>query len=223
MPVGAPIFKKLKADEVVAEDEESITDVREGVRVTVWWGGKGSCEPVWLLCFHSILSVFVVRVVVVMVMVVIVTVCVCWVQAKLVANGDVDETDPQDDLGRSDWRRQHVIRKVCYGPLYAPYYFIHTASLYSPYYFIHPSIHPTILYTLRHYIHLTISYKLPYFIHIMLHAMYSHTVYMPYTAHYAVDTPVSLGWWAVTWHVLLHGAHSFGMIGMVLCRHQLLP
>ena len=35
MPVGAPIFRKLKADEVVAEDEESITDVREGVRATV--------------------------------------------------------------------------------------------------------------------------------------------------------------------------------------------
>ena len=28
MPVGAPIIKKLKSDEVVAEDEESITDVR---------------------------------------------------------------------------------------------------------------------------------------------------------------------------------------------------
>lgn len=33
MPAGAPIFKKLKADEVVADDDESITEVR----VAVWW------------------------------------------------------------------------------------------------------------------------------------------------------------------------------------------
>lgn len=50
---------------------------------------------------------------VVMVMVVIVTVCVCCVQAKLVANGDVEELEPQDDMGRTDWRRQHIFRKVC--------------------------------------------------------------------------------------------------------------
>lgn len=37
---------------------------------------------------------------------------VCWVQAKLVANGDVEELEPQDDMGRTDWRRQHI-RKVC--------------------------------------------------------------------------------------------------------------
>ena len=33
MLAGAPIIKKLKSDEVVAEDEESITEVR----VAVWW------------------------------------------------------------------------------------------------------------------------------------------------------------------------------------------
>ena len=31
-------------------------------------------------------------------------------QAKLVANGEVK--DVQDDLGRGDWKRQHVVRKV---------------------------------------------------------------------------------------------------------------
>ena len=39
--------------------------------------------------------------------------CVCCVQAKLVANGDVEELEPQDDMGRADWRRQHLLRKVC--------------------------------------------------------------------------------------------------------------
>lgn len=73
--------------------------------------------------------------------------------------------------------------------LYTLLHYIHPTILYT----LHYSIYPTILYTLCHYIHFTISYKLPYFIHIMLHAMYADTVYMPYTAHYAVDTPVSLG------------------------------